>query len=88
MLATATVSTQVVLLGLSTRANNALDRLNVVTVLDFNILKGTFGKTQGDIGYDGRADFSGDNTVSAQDFSLLRGNFGQSGVPPTGPLGP
>jgi hypothetical protein len=60
---------------------------NVVTVLDFNILKGTFGKTQGDPGYDGRGDFTGDNTVSVTDFNLLKGTFGQSGAPPVNPLG-
>jgi len=56
-LATATVNTQVVLLGLSTRANNALDRLNVVTVLDLlkvpltqiNRLKGVGNKTRREI---------------------------------------
>ena len=56
-LATATVNTQVVLLGLSTRANNALDRLNVVTVKDLlkvpltqiNRLKGVGNKTRREI---------------------------------------
>src|SRR5207244_12937519 len=33
---------------------------NVVTILDFNILKGTFGKSIGQTGYDDRADFTGD----------------------------
>jgi hypothetical protein len=58
---------------------------NVVNVLDFNILKGTFGKQQGDPGYDSRADFTGDNAVTILDFNLLKGNFGTGGSPPLGP---
>jgi hypothetical protein len=61
---------------------------NVVSVLDFNILKATFGKTQGDPGYDARADFTGDNTVSILDFNLQKGTFGQGGAPSIGPIGP
>lgn len=57
---------------------------NVINAADFNILKGTFGKTPGDPGYDASADFTGDNTVNVADFSLLRGNFGQGGAPPNG----
>jgi hypothetical protein len=58
---------------------------NVISVLDFNILKGTFGKASGDPGYDGRADFNGDNAVSVQDFNLLKANFGQGGSAPSSP---
>jgi serine/threonine protein kinase len=53
----ATPGTQIVLLGLSTRANNALDRLNVVTVRDLlqipltqiNRLRGVGNKTRREI---------------------------------------
>jgi plastocyanin len=58
---------------------------NVVDATDFTILKGTFGKSQGQVGYDDRADFSGDLTVNATDFTLLRATFGQSGGGPIGP---
>jgi Dockerin type I domain/FG-GAP-like repeat len=58
---------------------------NVISVQDFNILKNTFGKANGDPGYDARADFNGDNAVSVQDFNLLKGNFGQGGSPSLGP---
>jgi hypothetical protein len=58
---------------------------NVVDVSDFNILKGSFGKTNGDPGYDDRADFTGDQTVSILDFTWLKSNFGQGGSPPIGP---
>src|SRR5205085_5439971 len=64
------------------------DNNNVVSVLDFNILKNTFGKSQGDPGYDDRADFSGDLAVNVSDFNALKGNFGVSGGPPVGPGGP
>jgi hypothetical protein len=53
---------------------------NVVTALDFSILRSAFGGTA-----DLRADFNNDGTVSATDFSLLRNNFGQGGAPPAGP---
>jgi len=58
---------------------------NLVTILDFNILKATFGRGQGDPGYDDRADFTGDRTVTVTDFNLVKGNFGSGGSPPLGP---
>jgi hypothetical protein len=58
---------------------------NVVSVLDFNTLKNTFGKTLGDPGYDSRADFNRDNTISVTDFNSQKGNFGQSGATLTCP---
>ena len=61
---------------------------NVVDVLDFTILKGTFGKTEGNPGYDPRADFTGDNIVEVTDFNLLKGNFGQAGAEPLGLVRP
>jgi hypothetical protein len=56
-LATSTVNTQIALLGLSTRAKNALDRLNVITVKDLlglpliqiNRLPGVGNKTRREI---------------------------------------
>jgi hypothetical protein len=64
------------------------DNNNLVNVLDFNILKNTFGKGAGDPGYDDRADFDGNLLVSILDFNLQKGNFGTSGAPPLGPTGP
>jgi hypothetical protein len=55
---------------------------NVVSILDFNILKTTFGKACGDPGYDNRADFTGECLVSITDFNLLKANFGTGGAPP------
>jgi hypothetical protein len=55
---------------------------NVVNVSDFNILKSTFGKSQGDPGYDDRADFTGDHVVNVSDFNFQKANFGTSGSPP------
>jgi hypothetical protein len=61
------------------------DNNNVVNTTDFNILKITFGKAQGDPGYDPRADFTNDNIVNLNDFNPLKNNFGQGGAPPVSP---
>jgi hypothetical protein len=61
---------------------------NLVSVLDFNILKSTFGKSVGQTGYDDRADFTGDQVITILDFNSLKGNFGLGGSPPTGVWGP
>jgi hypothetical protein len=55
---------------------------NVVDVVDFSLLRMTFGKTCADTGYDGRADWTGDCVVDISDFTLLRNNFGQNGAAP------
>ena len=55
---------------------------DVVSILDFNIFRSTFGKSCGDPGYDDRAEFTGDCLVSVSDYSLLKNNFGQPGAPP------
>jgi hypothetical protein len=61
---------------------------NTVDVLDFNILKGTFGLSLGNPAYDSSADFNGDNVVDVLDFNLIKGNFGQSGPGPLRSGGP
>jgi hypothetical protein len=58
---------------------------NTVDVSDFIILKGAFGESSGQPGYDDRADFNGDLLVSIIDYSPLKGNFGLSGAPPLSP---
>jgi hypothetical protein len=68
------------------RAGDANDD-NIITIQDFTILKTTFGRGNGDPGYDERADFTGDQSVNIQDFNLLKGNFGVQGAPPTAPFG-
>ncbi len=60
---------------------------NAVSSPDFNIVKATFGKSQGDPGYDPRADFTNDNAVNLPDFNVLKINFGQGGAPPISPGG-
>jgi hypothetical protein len=57
------------------------DGNNVVNLTDFSILATTFGKQNGNTGYDGRADFNGDSVVNLTDFSLLATSFGKSGAP-------
>jgi len=61
------------------------DNDNLISAIDFIILKNSFGKTTGDPGYDARADFDGDNTITTVDFNLQRGNFGTGGAPPVSP---
>jgi hypothetical protein len=58
---------------------------NIVSAIDFNILKSAFGRACANPGYDDRAEFTGDCLVSAVDFNLLKGNFGGGGAPPIAP---
>lgn len=55
------------------------DDNNGVVLPDFSLLAASFGKSQGQAGYDARADFNGDNVVNLIDFSLLASNFGTAG---------
>lgn len=55
---------------------------DVINVVDFNMMKQTFGKTAGDPGFDPRADFNGDNAINIVDFNYEKNNFGQTGSPP------
>jgi hypothetical protein len=82
-------SGSVALTGTSiTQANLGLMRAgdanndNLVNVLDFNILKATFGKSSTDAGYDDRADFTGERVINIQDYNLIKLNFGTGGAPP------
>ena len=58
---------------------------DIVNVIDFHILKMTFGKSSGDTGFDRRADFNDNGAVNILDFNLIKGNFGQEGAPPATP---
>src|SRR4029078_5462304 len=62
-----------------------VDNNDTVNAVDFIILKSTFGRAEGQPGYDTRADFNGDRAVSTADFILLKLNFAMSGAPPIGP---
>ncbi len=53
-----------------------------VDIVDFSILRTTFGLCAGQSGYDPRADLNADTCVDIVDFSLLRTNFGQFGPQP------
>jgi len=52
---------------------------NAITLPDFSLLSASFGRAQGQAGYDSRADLNGDNLVTLPDFSLLSSNFGTAG---------
>lgn len=60
------------------RAGDANNSDNV-SVVDFNILKPTFGIGIGQLGYDARANFNRDSVVNAVDFNLLKGSFSLAG---------
>jgi len=52
------------------------DRINIY---DFSILAGSYGKSQGQVGFVAQADLNHDNIVNIYDFSILAGNYGLSG---------
>lgn len=58
---------------------------NIVSILDLNIVKNSYGKRLGDVNYDPRADLNGDNVITTLDFTLLRTSFGLGGADPAGP---
>jgi hypothetical protein len=53
---------------------------NSVNIQDLNILKSTYGKSQGQTGYDDRADFNKSGSVNIQDLNTLKSNYGKSGA--------
>jgi hypothetical protein len=57
---------------------------NIVTAIDFTILRASYGKIVGQPGYDDRADFTGDQVINVQDFVLIKTNFNHAGAPPLG----
>lgn len=59
-------------------ANNS----NNVDVSDYNMLAASFGKCQGNPGYDFQVDFNDDLCVDSVDFNVLKDGFGRTGSPP------
>jgi hypothetical protein len=59
---------------------------NLVDLVDFTLLRASFGLGCGDPAYDARTDFNHDCLVDIADFTLLRAHFGEAGPPaPTAP---
>jgi hypothetical protein len=52
---------------------------NSVNILDLNILKGSYGKSSTQPGYDARADFNKTDSVNILDLNILKSNYGKSG---------
>ncbi len=52
---------------------------NQVEVRDVSLVAAAYGKSQGQAGFDGRADFNEDGTVDAADVGLLEANLGRRG---------
>jgi len=61
------------------------DNSNLVSSVDFSIMRASFGKSFGQPGYDARADLDNTDAVSSADFTLLRGSFGLGGCAAIGP---
>ena len=58
------------------------DNNNVVSGMDFAILKAAYGTRPGDPKWDPRADFNGNGQIDGIDFSILKANYGKSGTAP------
>jgi hypothetical protein len=56
-----------------------ISTFNQVVVQDFNVLRSSFNKCQGDVGFVTNADLNESTCVSMLDFGLLSGNFNRSG---------
>ena len=56
------------------------DGNNIITSLDFSIMRGAYGSKPGDENWNEQADFDGNGVVTSLDFSILRGNYGKSGI--------
>ena len=53
-----------------------VDKNGAVTIIDFSLLRASFGLQSGDPGYNPDADFNGNGAIDIIDFSLLRASFG------------
>ncbi len=49
----------------------------IVTTSEFNELRNAFGRSSGQLGYDGRLDFQADGSIGASDFNQFRTRFGR-----------
>jgi len=61
---------------------------NMVNLEDFSILATSYGLSQGEGGYDDRADYNGDMEVNLTDFSILASNYGLLGETRMEPMPP
>ncbi|MCL0048335.1 hypothetical protein M1N20_02665 [Dehalococcoidia bacterium] len=50
----------------------------VINMIDFSILAGSFGRHEGDVDFTKGADFDRNGAINMIDFSLLAGNFGET----------
>lgn len=52
-----------------------------VTVVDFSVVRGSYGNAVGDPGHDARADFNHDTILNVSDYNLPRSSYGLCGAP-------
>ena len=57
------------------------DGNNVITAVDYSIMRNSLGALKGDPKYDERADFNYDGKVDKADMELLSGKTGKAGAP-------
>ncbi|MBL8060245.1 MAG: hypothetical protein JNK63_05970 [Chthonomonas sp.] len=60
--------------------NGDCDGSDTVDASDYRLLVGSLGKSQGESGYDSRADLTGDNTVNAADVAVFSASFSKTGL--------
>jgi thermitase len=54
---------------------------NKVNIVDLGLLADSFGRSQGQTGYNANADLNGDDAVNIIDLGLMADNFGKNGDP-------
>ena len=74
-----TVDMGTLLTGNGVQLVDIANSADIIDGTDFSILAASFFLGIADPGYDGRADYDGNNFVDGSDFSLLAGNFFISG---------
>ncbi len=67
-------------LDLGTQLGGDASDDNAVTGADYSLLAATYGLSQGNPGYDGRADFDFNQVITGIDFTILAGNYLQGGA--------
>jgi len=65
--------------GFGTLPTGDVTEHNAVSLQDFSAVSASYGRSQGQPGFDRRADLNASNVVDLSDFSLLSANFGRVG---------
>ena len=74
-----TIPASGVTIDLGTLREGDANDTNCVRGNDFSILRSTYWRGTGDVGFDARADFDRSGFINAADFSLLRTHYWECG---------